>query len=121
MVSKIIAGCIATNLCTCICKVVEHSPGGPFPHRNSLLHRSNLQSLVQFHRQCHVQLPGLLPQNILLDRVPPRCRARTAAVQAFDSAPCISSLISSRTASISRRATVRRPSNTVIPWAAVVA
>ena len=23
--------CIAINLCTCICKVVEHSPGGPFP------------------------------------------------------------------------------------------
>ena len=42
--------CMATNLCTCICKVVEHSPGGPFPHRNPLLHRSNLQSLVQFHR-----------------------------------------------------------------------
>ncbi len=61
--------CMATNLCTCICKVVEHSPGGPFPHRNPLLHRSNLQALVQFHRQCHVQLPGLLPQNILLDRV----------------------------------------------------
>ena len=61
--------CMATNLCTCICKVVEHSPGGQFPHRNPLLHRSDLQSLVQFHRQCHVQLPGLLPQNILLDRV----------------------------------------------------
>ena len=79
--------CIAINLCTCICKVVEHSPGGPFPHRNPLLHRSNLQSLVQFHRQCHVQLPGLLPQNILLDRVRRAAAPRTAAVQAFDSAP----------------------------------
>ena len=71
--------CMATNLCTCICKVVEHSPGGQFPHRNPLLHRSNLQSLVQFHRQCHVQLPGLLPQNILLDRVRRAAAPRTAA------------------------------------------
>ena len=64
----------AINLLTYICKIVAKRLGRPIAHGNTLLRRGNLQLMVQFHRQGHVQLPGLLAQHILLNCV--RCAAR---------------------------------------------